>query len=55
MEAPITITHRELLLLSPEVRSQVREVTTTRRVPNEPQPNVHSFTEIERKDDIKVI
>ena len=36
MEAPITITQRELLSLSPEVRSQVREVTTTRRIPNNP-------------------
>jgi metal-sulfur cluster biosynthetic enzyme len=33
METPITITQRELLSLSPEVRSQVREVTTTRRMP----------------------
>src|SRR3984957_1890382 len=32
MEAPITITQRELLSLSPEVRAQVREVTTTKRV-----------------------
>jgi hypothetical protein len=36
MEAPITITQRELLSLSPEVRSQVRDVTTTRRIPNNP-------------------
>lgn len=34
MEAPITITQRELLSLSPEVRSQVRDVTTTRRMPH---------------------
>ena len=34
METPITITQRELLSLSPEVRSQVRDVTTTRRIPN---------------------
>jgi hypothetical protein len=34
MEAPVTITQRELLSLSPEVRAQVREVTTTRRIPN---------------------
>jgi len=34
MDTPITITQRELLSLSPEVRSQVRDVTTTRRVPN---------------------
>jgi hypothetical protein len=36
MDAPITITQRELLSLSPEVRSQVREVTTTRRIPTAP-------------------
>ena len=36
MEAPITITQRELLSLSPEVRSQVRDVTTTKRIPNNP-------------------
>ncbi|KAF8801225.1 hypothetical protein BYT27DRAFT_7072500, partial [Phlegmacium glaucopus] len=36
MEAQITITQRELLSLSPEVRSQVRDVTTTRRVPFNP-------------------
>ena len=34
MEASVTITQRELLSLSPEVRSQVREATTTRRIPN---------------------
>jgi hypothetical protein len=34
MEAPIMITQRELLSLSPEVRSQVRDSTTTRRIPN---------------------
>ena len=34
MEAPITITQRELLSLSPEVRSQVRECTSSRRIPN---------------------
>jgi hypothetical protein len=34
MEVPITITQRELLSLSPEVRAQVRDVTTTRRIPN---------------------
>lgn len=34
MDTPITITQRELLSLSPEVRSQVRDITTTRRIPN---------------------
>ena len=33
MEAPVTITQRELLSLSPEVRSKVRDSTTTRRIP----------------------
>ena len=44
METPITITQRELLSLSPEVRSQVREVTTTRRMPtNPPVTSQHSL------------
>ena len=44
METPITITQRELLSLSPEVRSQVREVTTTRRIPtNPPVTSQHSL------------
>ena len=34
MDTPITITQRELLSLSPDVRSQVREITTTHRIPN---------------------
>jgi len=33
MDAPITITQRELLSMSPEVRSQYRDSTTTRRMP----------------------
>ena len=33
MDTPITITQEELLSISPEVRSQVRESTTTKRVP----------------------
>ena len=34
MEAPITITQCELLSLSPEVHSQVRDSTTMCRIPN---------------------
>ena len=34
MEAPITITQKELLSLSPEVCSQVRDATMTRCIPN---------------------
>ena len=33
MNSQITLTQRELLSLSPEVRSQVREATSNRRVP----------------------
>ena len=32
MDSPSTITQRELLSLSPEIRSQVREITTSRRI-----------------------
>nr|GAT45998.1 predicted protein [Mycena chlorophos] len=32
MDAPVTLTQRELLSLSPEVRAQVRDATTSRRV-----------------------
>ena len=32
METPITITQRELLSLSPEVRTQIAEVTTKKRI-----------------------
>ena len=37
MESLITITQRELLSLVPEIWSQVRDATTTRRIPNNPQ------------------
>jgi Aspartyl protease len=50
MEAPITITQRELLSLSPEVRSQVRDTTTTRRIPN--KDNIISQNLYEDQDDI---
>ena len=47
METPITITQRELLSLSPEVRSQVRESTTTRRLPNKDLPTTHALVQQE--------
>jgi hypothetical protein len=52
MDAPITITQRELLSLSPEVRSQVREITTTRRIPTVPvaDPQATLQTTIEDED-----
>ena len=40
MDAPITITQHELLSLSPEVHTKVREITTTKRIPN---PNAFSM------------
>jgi hypothetical protein len=33
LETPFTITHRELLSLSPEVRSQIREAVSSKRTP----------------------
>ena len=47
METPITITQRELLSLSPEVRLQVRESTTTRRLPNKDRPTMHALVQQE--------
>ncbi|KAF7365809.1 hypothetical protein MVEN_00455000 [Mycena venus] len=37
MNTPITLTQRELLSLSPDVRAQVREATTSRRVVSNPK------------------
>ena len=51
MEAPVTITQRELLSLSPEVRSQVREVTTTRRIPNNPPATVQNALQLDEGPD----
>src|SRR5258708_16973771 len=36
MEAPITITQRELLSLAPKVRTQIADVTIKKRIPREP-------------------
>ena len=47
METPIMITQRELLLLSPEVRLQVRESTTTRHLPNKDLPTMHALVQQE--------
>jgi hypothetical protein len=51
METPITITQRELLSLSPEVRSQVREITTTCRIPTTTTTaDQHTF-QVEEEDE----
>ena len=58
MNLQITLTQRELLSLSPEVRSQVREATSNRRVPRvstqtapTDQNYVDAITSIEPEDE----
>ena len=54
MDTPITITQRELLSLSPEVRSQLRDATTAKRVPtqqNDNEAEVANFLKIGQGDD----
>src|ERR1700678_3880984 len=50
MESPITITQRELLSLAPEIRSQLRDATTTRRIPNNPQNIAQNLLDTEEDD-----
>ena len=49
MDASITITQRELLSLSPEVRNQVRDATTTKRIPTIPAATLKSTIENEEQ------
>ena len=55
MDVPITVTQRELLSLSPEVRAQVREAITTKRIPTAANPEMNvevaNFLRIEDSDD----
>jgi len=52
LDAPITITQRELLSLSAEVRAQLREATTVRRLPNpSAKEAVANFLRVEDSDD----
>src|SRR5271155_3796504 len=50
MDAPITITQRELLSISPEVRSQYKDSTTTRRIPYNNGTTAQNIREIETED-----
>jgi hypothetical protein len=50
MDTPITVTQRELLSLSPEVRTQLADVTIKKRVPREPILQA-TIEEIEDEDD----
>ena len=49
MDAPITITQQELLSLAPEIRSRVRESTTTRRIPKD-NTEAHHYLQEEESD-----
>ena len=52
MDAPIVISHRELLSLSPEVRAKSREDTTTRRVKDATvAQNLYQYSDDEQEDD----
>ena len=50
MDTPVTLTQRELLSLSPEVRSQVREATTTRRFPNKDGNTAQNYFDMDSED-----
>jgi aspartyl protease len=54
METPITITQRELLSLSSEVRAQIQAATTTKRmpvIPKEKNSDTFNFLQFEDSDD----
>src|ERR1700678_1875389 len=50
MDAPITITQRELLSISPEVRSQYKNSTTTWRMPYNNGTTAQNYRKIETED-----
>ena len=51
MDVPITIMQCELLSLSPEVRGQLREVTTTRQMPTVTAPPTQVSLQVAVSDD----
>jgi len=51
MNAQITVTQRELLSLSPEYRSQVRDVVTTRRVANKDGNTAQNLLDTDEQDE----
>jgi hypothetical protein len=55
METPITITQRELLSMSPEVRSQYRDTTTTRRMPYNNGNTAQHYLEMETEDNQQLL
>src|ERR1700678_1318828 len=50
MDAPMTITQRELLCISPEVCSQYKDSTTTRRMPYNNGTTAQNYRKIETED-----
>ena len=58
IETPVTITQEELLLLSPEIHSLVRDITTTHRIYNKDlitNHNMMQMEEIEKSDKVPAI
>lgn len=59
MDVPITVTQRELLSLSPEVRAQIREATTTRRIATqvnkEASDETANFLQVEEAEESETI
>lgn len=54
MGTQVLVTQRELLSLSPEVRSKYRDATTTRRIPNPAGAPQHNFlVEVDDDEDIR--
>jgi len=51
MDSPVTITQRELLSIAPEVRGQVRESTTTRRIPTVPSTTTQASLQVTIDED----
>ncbi|KAJ8462363.1 hypothetical protein ONZ51_g10947 [Trametes cubensis] len=49
LEAPISLTHEELLALAPEIRHATREACSTRRVPVESEAQQSSKTNAQRR------
>ncbi|KDR69122.1 hypothetical protein GALMADRAFT_230903 [Galerina marginata CBS 339.88] len=52
LDTPVTITQRELLSISPEVRSQIREAVTTRRIPTKDSKDSQEAYLGEQQDEI---
>ena len=55
MDSPITITHQELLSLSPKVCKQIRDSTTTKCIPTSAISSTLGSLEIVPEDDETVI